>query len=306
MEYLLPQYVLDPIDTIQKQWNYYGDPEMLSFPFVSTPYYFLILLSFVYLFITTIGPWIVSKRPSYYQKFDYRPLMLIFNGFFFGVNGAGMMIAYFCTYYGQDMFDCTITPRTDQIRIKATKHLAYVYLCILLFDFGKYIINIFRGKYVPKGIKLVHIGLWNCICFLTVVLWPASFTFVIGIGVMAHRIFYYGYLVMTVTSVELRPKNMYKWKMITKLVQFTSFLLIFIHHTYYLFINYYYNSTCGNRFVLSLVSSYTLIVSIALFVGIKNSIDRHLKYLANNPNTIISDDRNNSIFFKNISLKKIH
>lgn len=304
---LLPQFVLDPFESIQKQWVLYGDPEMLAFPFVSTPFYFLILLSLVYLFITKIGPAIVAKDPLYYKNFDYRPLMLIFNGFFFGVNGAGMMIAYFCTYYGQDMFDCSITPRTDSLRIKATKHLAYVYLCILLFDFGKYIINIFRGKYVPKGAKLVHIGIWNCICFLTVALWPASFTFVIGIGVMLHRIFYYGYLVMTVTSHELRPKNMFKWKLITKIVHFTAFFGIFIHHSYYLFVNYYQNQNCGNRFVLTLISSYTLIASIGLVFGIKNSIDRHLKQLASDPktsHTLLSNNQTNSLFFKDF--RKIH
>lgn len=297
------QVFFNPIETIEKYWTLNGDPEMLSFPFLSSPIYFLSLLSFVYLFITIIGPAIVSKDPKYYKSFDYRPLMLIFNGFFFGVNGAGMMIAYFCTYYGQDMFDCSITPRTNELRIKATKHLAYVYLCILLFDFGKYVINIFRGKYIPRGMKLVHIGIWNCICFLTVAIWPASFTFVIGIGVMLHRVFYYGYLVMTVTSHELRPKDMFKWKLTTKLVHLTSFLLIFLHHSYYWLMNYTQNRSCGNQFLLSLISIYSFIVSLGLIVGIKKSIDRHLKDMAADPKSsrsFYTSGQTSTLFSKDI------
>lgn len=299
--------LFSPSQTINEQWILHGDPEMLSFPFLSSPFYFLTLLSLVYLFITIIGPAIVAKDPKYYKSLDYRPLMLIFNGFFFGVNGAGTLIAYFCTYYGHDMFDCSITPKTDELRIKATKHLAYVYLCILLFDFGKYIINIFRGKYTPKGMKLFHIGIWNCICFLAVSIWPASFTFVIGIGVMVHRVFYYGYLVMTVTSHELKPSNMFKWKLITKTVHLAAFLAIFAHHAYYLLVNYTQNRSCGNQFVLALVSTYALIASLGLMIGIKKSIDRHLKQLASDPKTshnLLSNNQTTSLFFKD--LRKIH
>lgn len=61
-----------------------------------------IICLYAFLAISAGPRWMRDRK-----AFDLRPWMLVFNGFMFGVNGAGFLVALWLTQLGVNSWSCT-------------------------------------------------------------------------------------------------------------------------------------------------------------------------------------------------------
>lgn len=246
-----------------KFWTNHGDQMSLSFPLFDSPYYFLSVIATTVVYIKLIGPRIIDKARA--KETDYRPVMIIFNGLFFGISGAGLMLMLAVSNSGEHMFSC-VNPNSDDLRVVATKHLAYVYAIVAMLDLGRFIIAVHRNA-VVSNFRLAHSALWPLIVFAAVAFYPVGHFAFVGFVHCLYRVLYYGYLVMTTTSPEMVPKNLGSWKTTVEAGQLVTFLSIFAHQSYF-----FLTPNCHGKYVALLFAVYSGLASLALLAGLRNRI----------------------------------
>lgn len=127
----------DLLRLINDIWVDRADPEMVEKPLLSSPFYYLGIIAWLMLFIRFIGPRIVASNPKKFDV-DYRPFMLIYNGFLFGTYGVGIMLGFVVSNFGRDMMTCGLDHLEYNIRYKFLKIVAYIFLFFSFFNnFGK-------------------------------------------------------------------------------------------------------------------------------------------------------------------------
>lgn len=146
--------------------------------------------------------------------------------------------------------------------------------------------NVFRRKHQVSNLKLIHYAMWTMTTFSAAVFRPVGPHTFVGLMIGLHSVFYYGYLVMTVASSEMRPKGMFRWKIITKIVHILTTLASGLHHTY--FYSLYGDNSCGQRQVLLFTGTYNLMVAFALFLSLIRTISIARQIRINNNNNNIS------------------
>ena len=270
---------------IQDLWIKYGDKEVVTFSFLSSPYSYISLITSILIFCKYVGPVIMASLTSPHNQIsrsklmqlDIRPIMLIYNGLLFGFHGAGFFCVLAVSSFGQDFFDCSITPTShyNETIMYAVKRGAYTYIVISIFsDYGKLFFNILRRKYHLTPFKIVHKFIWSTLVLLSGVLWPASLTFFPAFLVFFHRSVYYAYLVLSVSGNEIRPKNMARLKLITK---FTHFMINVLISTHSIFYGFFTPVGCGNKFLLLSMGIYTFMLSFVLALGCMRALKMYSK-----------------------------
>lgn len=277
---------MDYIHTkVQDLWTRNGDKDMITFTFLSTPYPYLSLITSILIYVKYVGPLIMSYLTSPHNhisrsklmQMDIRPILLVFNGLMFGFHGAAFFCALAVSSLGQDFFDCSITPNHhyNETIMYAVKRGAYVYIVISIFsDYGKLFFNILRRKYHLTPLKIVHKLIWSSLVLFSGVLWPASLTFFPAFLVFTHRIVYYAYLVLSVSGPEIRPKNMSRLKLMTKLTHFMVNVLISTHSIFY---GFFTPVGCGNKFLLISMGLYTFVLSFLLALNTMKALKLYSK-----------------------------
>lgn len=231
----------------------------------------------------------LSKSPA-----DFKPFLLILNGFLFGIFGVGIPIALVCTQSGYDMFSCDATPAVDDIKTKAVKHLGMVYLVIMLSDFAYPLCCLLRlpsisassspspsswpffssptRSYWTINLHLGHVTLWLILQLVEIIVYPGGFSIFTGFMIMIHRTYFYGYLVMTTASAAVSPQSLKtKWRKGLIWTQFISTLAICLHHSYF---NLLAPDTCGNKTVLTSTAIYCAIISLFMGVNLASNQQR--------------------------------
>lgn len=270
---------------VQDLWMKHGDSEMISFPFLTNPYYYMSLITSIIVFVKVIGPLIMYSLTSPHNhisrsklmRMDIKPIMLIFNGLMFGFHGAAIFCALAVSSFGSDFFDCSITPLVhyNETIKYSVKRGAYVYIIISLFsDYGKLFFNILRRKYHLTPFKLIHKFIWSSLVLFSGVLWPASLTFFPAFLLFIHRTVYYAYLVLSVSGSDIRPRNMAKLKLITKLTHFMTNVLISTHSIFY---GFFTPVGCGNKFLLLSMGVYTFLLSFLLALNCMRALKLYSK-----------------------------
>lgn len=199
-------------------------------------------------------------------KLDYRPIFLVFNGFWFGVSGAGVpMIAVISSSGNWDWFQY-VDRDSMELRDMAVKHLAYVFALTCLFDMGKSLLATCSGKpdRLTSDITLVHRAAWSLVVLLSVSLYPVGPIGFVGAVYCFYRCFYYGYLVMTCTSAELKLQSLKQWKSNVELVHLIAFVSIFVHQSFF----YLMSPNYQQRVASGLMASYSGLASLAIAYGL--------------------------------------
>jgi hypothetical protein len=242
---------------MEEVWRKISDKDMLKFWILSHPSNFAFLIVASVTFIALILPRIVARYAMFFKKKDFRPLMIIYNGFFFGAFGVGMPLLFATTRNCRDFFSCDAIPelRKDLTSI-ALKHLSVVFLKLMYVDMGFFVIQVIRMKRLSLS-ELMHQVLWMMVMYTTLTIQPLGFTIFACSMHMFTRIYKYGYLVLTVARIVPRS-----WRVSFTVIELIANLLTVVHHVYYLTI-----VSCGNPFTLTMTSAYCAIR--ACLLGLK-------------------------------------
>lgn len=137
-------------------WNDYGDKKVSTdFPLMTGGPWQVLALCALYAFLALkVGPMFMRDRKPY----DLRPWMLVFNGFMFGVNGAGFLIALWVTQLGTNSWSCSDeNERWEGVQGIATKYMGMTYLGIKLFDFMTTAFEVLRKReHVDVKSQVLH------------------------------------------------------------------------------------------------------------------------------------------------------
>lgn len=126
-------------------WEDHGDSKVSAdFPLMYGGPWKLVAITALYAFLSlSYGPkWMQNRKP-----FELRPYMLVYNGFMFGVNGAGFLVALWVTQMGTNSWHCQLdSDRWSGIQGISMKYMGYTYLWIKLMDFVSTGFAILRKK----------------------------------------------------------------------------------------------------------------------------------------------------------------
>lgn len=93
--------------------------------------------------VLRLGPRFMRDRKPY----DLRPFMLVFNGFLFGINGAGFLVALWVTQLGSNSWSCSMdNSRWHGLSGLTMKYLGNIYLWMRLCEFLSTGFNVLRKK----------------------------------------------------------------------------------------------------------------------------------------------------------------
>ena len=242
--------------TLDQMWKQYSDADMTKFWLLQHPSNFASIIVTGVSLIAVVLPKVVSRNLQFFATRDYRPLMIIFNGFFFGTFGAGLPLVYFTTRRGSDFFACDAIPasRKDLTAI-ALKHLAVVFLVIMLLELGVFAIRVIRRKKVTAS-EVLHQMSWTLLMYTTMTIHPTGFTILAACLHMMTRICTYGYFALTVMSRE--PKV---WRIYVHAFEIASNFAIVLHHSYYLT-----QPQCGNFFTTLVTNLYCALRACFLLI----------------------------------------
>lgn len=192
------------------------------------------------------------------SKFDFRPAMLVYNGFWFGVSGAGIPMLLSVTNCGGEFF-VNVDRESNELRHIAVKYLCYVYIVTCFCDMGKPFLGMCSTGSV-SGLRLAHKAMWSAVVFLAFAMYPTAPLAFAGFVHCLYRVGYYGYLVMTCTSAELQLHSIRRWKMVIECVHFAMFLAIFVHHSFL----FYQFRRAHEQIAFMLTASYSGIATVAI------------------------------------------
>jgi len=252
----MTSFISDP----QFWWSENVQRFMRNQPVIGNIYSIISLVVGSVLFIKLVAPRISAYSRDI--KLDYRPIFLVFNGFWFGVSGAGVPMILTISGSGNwDMFQMVDRDSTE-LRDMAVKHLAYVFALTCLFDMGKSLLATCSGKpdRLVSDITLLHRAAWSLVIILSVALYPVGTIGYVGAVYCLYRCFYYGYLVMTCTSAEMKLQSLKQWKTNVEFVQLIAFMSIFVHQLYF----YLNTPSFHQRLASALIASYSGLASMAI------------------------------------------
>ncbi|KAI1296714.1 putative protein for very long chain fatty acid elongation [Halotydeus destructor] len=124
----------------------YGDAKVSAdFPLMyGAPWKLMAIIAAYAMTALYFGPkWMKDRKPID----NLRPWMLVFNGFMFGVSGAGFLIALWITELGTNSWSCTLdSDRWEGISGVMMRYLGLVYTYIKMFDFMSTAFDMMRKR----------------------------------------------------------------------------------------------------------------------------------------------------------------
>lgn len=205
-----------------KYWLENGDPYMKELPLAGSPFY--LVFSLVSIFVTVKV--IEFLRRNSIPK-DIRPLLLIYDGFLFGVFGVGFIIFFVASNFGSFLFSCSKTGSVFPIELShelVTKHLVYTYISMLVVSLGNQILITFgrsktralrvtssRGTvtlspywetavFGESFITMVHQTIWTIIVTFYLIANPIGETMFEPLVDCINYVCYYGCAILLVTE----------------------------------------------------------------------------------------------------------
>ena len=251
---------------MQETWDQYCDPEMQAFGMMSPSTYASLIMTAVTVIL--LLPKMMPERGRKLSQRDYRPLLLIYNGFFFGVNGIGLPLLFLTTRKGKNAFACQDDDqrdaaaaaagsgsamvqemRTEELMMIALKHMLLIFLVLMILDLGSFVIKILHSQEICKS-QLLHQTVWMLIMFTALAVEPIRFSpFAAGIHMMT-RCTDYAFLIIGTTS----PVAKIIRRRFMNSIEILANSSICVHHSYYAI-----SADCGNPFTLSLTAGYCAI-----------------------------------------------
>jgi hypothetical protein len=238
------------LEKINHLWSKHTDHHMQQFPLLESPIHFIAaifvsvaIIQIVKIFKPTYKPRkpvndpVVNgnavKTPSVSRK-DIRPILLIHDGFCFGVYGIGVFMIAAVADFGRMFYTCNYSQPINDFHVQAITHLIYVYLLISFVCYGHPLIQVLGGRPVDVLVDLVHHSIWTAILFCYLSLNPIGLSLVIPIIDCVSKCVNYGSQVLSVSDKEATVAA--KWSNFTNTICFAA---IAAHSHYF---NIYSNS----------------------------------------------------------------
>jgi len=213
--------------------NYFqlnADPKVSNdFPLMyGAPLKLLVIITMYAIFALAIGPRMMRDRKPY----DLRPWMLVYNGFMFGVSGAGSLVALWITQMGTNSWSCRDDgDRWEGITGMTFKYLGYVYLFVKMFDFATTVFDVLRKRENAdlKG-QVVHNAYMVMFAYIGIKYYPRGmFCFMPMLDLMMQSI-RCAYLVLASAGSALRFSLW--WKNYVAMAQIIQLLILLTHSVY--------------------------------------------------------------------------
>jgi len=237
---------------ISNQWNSYGDSYMTAFPILNSPLIFVtgIIVSlgtiFVAQFFRSLSPDQQSQQKPAKgsqsndeggdKQDDIRPLLLIHDGFCFGVYGVATLIFLIVGNLGQPLYACNASKdaNIDDLLSAAIKHLTYVYLLISFVCFGHPLIQVLGGHSVDVLVDIFHHSIWSCLSAAYLTFNPVGLSLVLPILDCLGKVAHYGSSVLAVTnrdaSIAVKWSDFFRC-IVFSLLSFHSFYFLSVSRT---------------------------------------------------------------------------
>ena len=219
--------------TIYNYWSDNSDGYIKQLPLASSPFYLIASLSIIFFAVKSIEFFRRNTNPN-----DIRPLLIIYDGFLFGVFGTGFIMFFVASNFGSFIFSCSRTGSTFRMELNqelVVKHLVYTYIIMLvvslanqiLITFGRSKTRALRISSSSRGaahfanyweanvfgdsfITLIHQSLWTIIVSYYLVTNPVGETLFEPLIDCLNYVFYYGCGILLVTErvpVNISPRS---------------------------------------------------------------------------------------------------
>lgn len=217
---------------INQIWLSQGDAYLTKFPLLDSPFIYplLLLLSVAIIYAFEHHQYKSHSRKGSINR-DIRPLLLIHNGFCFGVYGVAILVLLIVPEFRKMPFSCNPPEGyyIPEIYIYAAKHLFYIYLLVTFVAFVRPLIQIWGRSPIEKLIDIYHHCIWSFICFLYVMFNPVGLSVALPTIDCLARAFEYGLSVLSTVKGKFETT---KWN---DLFRFIFFSFMAIHSTIFAF-----------------------------------------------------------------------
>ena len=232
------------LNHVNKEWIKHSDIHWRDFPLLDSPFYFLtgIIVSLLTIQSAKILQSKVSSSlkssssgsvksngsidskttssTSLSVKKDIRPILLIHDGFCFGVYGIGVFMIYTVADFGRMFYTCNYSYPITDFHTQAVVHLIYVYLLISFVCYGHPLIQVLGGHPVDVLVDLVHHSIWSCLLTVYMVFNPIGLSLVVPIIDCISKCVHYGSSVLAVTDPDSSVAA--KWSNLCRTLTFAA------------------------------------------------------------------------------------
>ena len=225
LDMILPTYLTSPLLDL---WMKETDPFVRNYWLCGNPFSMLTAAMLIVMTIHCIAP---HFTPSFQHR-DLRPLMLIVNGFVFGIVGMGLCLGVIVTNFTTYCFSCDASdPSRNDIMTAATKMIAFMYIMTKLLEFQRPLFAVLRGDSASSHYRSFSYTLF-LLCqlvmtYIGVVFYPGgALTFwPVADGIVL--IMEYGYMVLKLATPQLQPNP--SWKNVIFRARLCAIICLIIH-----------------------------------------------------------------------------
>lgn len=212
---------------LRDMWRDLGDPRGSRFPLTAGgPWTLLTISALMALLSNVLLPALMRHR----KPLDLRPLMVVYNGLMFGINGAGFLVSFFLTDGGVSGWSCTAAnPASGEFRQEAIVYLGYVYMHLKVLDMVRPVFSALRKKHHQSSwFHHVYLATGACLIHGGIFFYPGGiFTFLPLSDTLLHS-FLYAYYILSSAGDELQKSCLW-WKKYLLIYQLAHFVLLFGH-----------------------------------------------------------------------------
>lgn len=188
-----------------------------------------ILATYAFLSLNA-GPRWMRDRKAY----DLRPWMLVFNGFMFGLYGAGFLVALYFTQWGLNSWSCSDRcDRWEGIHGITAKYLGFMYIWLRLLEFVPTAFDVLRKRenVDTKG-QVLHNSYCVMFAFMGLKFYPKGFYFFFPLLDTVFSSVKFAYFVLASAGSGLRFSLW--WKQHVNTVHLAQCLGVVAHSAYIL------------------------------------------------------------------------
>lgn len=258
-------------------WINNTDPRLVDFPFMSSsPTHFLSIV-IAYAIIAKSSSW-TSLLNS--KNIDLSPYLLIQNGFFFGIHGAGLALTIlihnlYSTTDKPTAFDCSplIVPKPDQgfehIRSESLIHLVYILIWVRVAMFSEVFVLLSVNHKAVSISRILNDMFSVMIFYCGARYMPGGLCFFFAIWYFIYYTFSYGY--WTLKSAKLTNYGLEtRARAIQLALQFTWALGLVAHHLFIV-------NNCPKNSKLQILATCEAFYGLALFASAAIATKKFLK-----------------------------
>lgn len=224
----------DVLMYLYNYWSNEGDEYMKQLPLAGSPFYLIFSLCTIFIAVKVIEFLRRNSNPK-----DIRPVLIIYDGFLFGVFGVGFVMFFVASNFGFFLFNCSKTGFVYPIELNnelVTKHLVYTFIIMQVVSLGNQILISFgrsktralcvtssRGTvtlatyweasiFGDSMITMIHQTIWTIILAHYLIVNPIGETLFEPLVDCLNYVFYYGCGILLVTEPVANIKSSKKNK----------------------------------------------------------------------------------------------